>query len=71
MNMVFSHESFRIAIAGEENSYLYDVDIAFHQQEYQRLRDRLQDSYLASSLPEVPLAKAALHDLLLRLRIRS
>ncbi|OUL37453.1 nucleotidyltransferase [Nostoc sp. T09] len=58
-------------LAGGEHSYLSDVDIAFHQKEYQRLRDRLQDSYVASRLPEVPVAKAALHDLLLRLRIRS
>ncbi|OUL23591.1 nucleotidyltransferase domain-containing protein [Nostoc sp. 106C] len=58
-------------LAGEEHSYLSDVDIAFHQKEYQRLRDRLQDSYVASRLPEVPVAKAALHELLLRLRIRS
>jgi uncharacterized protein len=47
------------------------AECGFHQKEYQRLRDRLQDSYAASRLPEVPVAKAALHDLLLRLRIRS
>ncbi|BAY96692.1 hypothetical protein NIES37_06270 [Tolypothrix tenuis PCC 7101] len=58
-------------LAGEEHSYLSDVDIAFHQTEYQRLRDRLQNSYAESQLPESPTAKAALHDLLLRLRIRS
>ncbi|MDZ8050821.1 MAG: DNA polymerase beta superfamily protein [Aulosira sp. ZfuVER01] len=58
-------------LAGGEHSYLSDVDLAFHQKEYQQLRDRLQDACAASQLPEVPTAKAALHDLLLRLRIRS
>ncbi|MDZ7960386.1 MAG: nucleotidyltransferase domain-containing protein [Aulosira sp. DedQUE10] len=58
-------------LAGEEHSYLSEVDIAFHEKEYQQLRDRLQDSYAKSQLPELPMAKAALHDLLLRLRMRS
>ncbi len=40
----------------------------FHQLEYERLRGELQNAYDASSLPEVPHGKPALHDLLLRLR---
>ncbi|BAY11046.1 nucleotidyltransferase domain-containing protein [Calothrix sp. NIES-2098] len=46
-------------LAGGEHAYLSDVDLAFHQKEYQRLRDRLQDAYAVSQLPEVPIAKAA------------
>jgi predicted nucleotidyltransferase len=54
-----------------EKSVLPDADLTFHQQEYNRLRDRLQVTSQASQLPEAPTAKAALNDLLIRLRVRS
>ncbi|RCJ35334.1 nucleotidyltransferase [Nostoc minutum NIES-26] len=59
-------------LADAEKSTLSNVDVAFHHREYERLRDRLQEAYEASTLPEAPTtAQAALHDLLLRLRIKS
>ncbi|MEH2069491.1 MAG: nucleotidyltransferase domain-containing protein [Nostoc sp.] len=58
-------------LADAEKSILSNVDLAFHQQEYERLRDRLQEAYETSTLPEAPTAKVALHNLLLRLRIKS
>lgn len=54
-----------------EKSTLSNVDLAFHQKEYERLRDRLQQAYELSTLPEAPTAKAALHNLLLRLRVKG
>jgi hypothetical protein len=55
-------------LAGPEKSLLNDNDFAFHRTEYERLRGELQQAYEASGLPEVPSAKPALHDLLLRIR---
>jgi predicted nucleotidyltransferase len=58
-------------LAEAERSTLEDVDLAFHYQEYERLRTQLQAAYEASTLPEAPIAKAALNDLLLRLRMKT
>ncbi|MDZ8183625.1 MAG: nucleotidyltransferase domain-containing protein [Nostoc sp. ChiSLP02] len=58
-------------LAEGEKSTLSNVDLAFHQQEYERLRDRLQEAYEASTLLEAPTAKVALHNLLLKLRVKN
>ncbi|MFS0517079.1 DNA polymerase beta superfamily protein [Nostoc sp. UIC 10607] len=58
-------------LAGEERSVLSNVNIDFHQIEYERLRDQLQEAYKSSLLPEVPSANAALHNLLVRLRANT
>lgn len=57
--------------SGTEKSFLTDADVEFHQGEYQRLREELDSAYQASTLPEAPSAKAALNDLLVRLRMAS
>ncbi len=54
-----------------EKSVLPDADFTFYQQEYNRLRDRLEIASQTSILPEAPTAKAALHDLLIGLRVKS
>jgi uncharacterized protein len=56
-------------LAAPEKSALSDVDVEFHRREFERLRVILEDSYRSSSLPETPAGKAALNDLLLRLRL--
>lgn len=56
-------------VAGAEKDRLTEADLSFHRSEYDRLRNRLQQAYEASDLPEVPPASAALHDLLVRLRL--
>ncbi|MBO0726643.1 MAG: nucleotidyltransferase domain-containing protein [Blastocatellia bacterium] len=56
-------------IAGPEKSALSDVDVEFHRSEFERLRGMLEDSYRASSLPEIPAGREALNDLLIRLRL--
>lgn len=58
-------------LAGPEKSTLDDGDVSFHQGEYERLRTVLEAAHQASSLPEVPTARPALNDLLVRRRLRS
>jgi hypothetical protein len=56
-------------VAGAEKERLGEADLGFHRSEYGRLRDKLQQAYEASDLPEAPRGSAALHDLLVRLRL--
>jgi hypothetical protein len=55
--------------AGPEQSPLGEADVSFHRREYERLQAELQASCRASRLPESPSGRAALHDLLVRLRL--
>jgi predicted nucleotidyltransferase len=55
--------------AGAEGERLAGADVAFHRGEYERLRAELQQAHEASRLPEAPRGGAALHDLLVRLRL--
>lgn len=57
-------------LSGPEKSTLEDADIIFYQQEYERLRGVLEAAFQDSQLPEAPTNRAALNDLLLRLRQR-
>ncbi|WP_404788721.1 DNA polymerase beta superfamily protein [Altericista sp. CCNU0014] len=56
---------------GSETEALGHIDLAFHRQEYQKLVQRLETAHQHSALPEEPSAKAALHDLLTRLRLNT
>lgn len=56
-------------LEGPEKSVLDDADITFYQAEYGRLRSVLEEAYQASTLPEAPDCRAALDDLLIRLRL--
>lgn len=76
-NLLTLNEEYRLAqvpelvarkFAGPEQSTLDDADVDFHRAEYARLRVLLEDAFQASRLPEVPSARPALNDLLLRLR---
>ena len=78
-NLVTLNKEFRLPyiadlvalkLAGPEKSTLKDADVAFHEAEYQRLRDELQAAHDASKLPEQPSdeTRAALNDLLVRVR---
>ncbi|MEH2286546.1 nucleotidyltransferase domain-containing protein [Nostoc sp.] len=75
LNEVFnlSHISDLVAqkIAGTEKSILSDINVDFHQREYERLRNKLQEAYQYSLLPETPSANAYLDDLLIHLRTKS
>ncbi len=58
-------------LAGTERSILSDINLAFHQREYEHLYNKLQEAYKSSQLPETPSANTALHDFLVRLRVRN
>ncbi|AFY35822.1 DNA polymerase beta superfamily protein [Calothrix sp. PCC 7507] len=70
-NLPYIHDLIAQKLSDREQSILSNFDMAFYQQEYERLRSQLQTVYETSKLPEASVAKAALHDLLLRLRTRS
>jgi hypothetical protein len=54
--------------SGNEQSTLCDADVDAHRREYDRLRTELESASELSHLPEAPSARAALSDLLVRLR---
>jgi predicted nucleotidyltransferase len=56
-------------VSGTEKGRLEQADMGLHQREYERLRAELEQAYLESKLPEAPGGAAALHDLLVRLRL--
>ena len=56
-------------LAGPEQSAVGDADFSYHAAEYTRLRAELEAAYETSALPDGPSAKAALNDLLVRLRV--
>lgn len=56
---------------GPEKGRLDQADLAFHQQEYERLRGILQTAFECSRLPENATAAAALNDLLVRVRLKA
>ena len=58
-------------LAGPELAILADANLPFYRLEYERLRTELDDAYRASTLPDAPASKAALNDLLVRLRMNE
>jgi uncharacterized protein len=56
---------------GPEKGTLSDADVSFHESEYERLRIELQSAGESSRLPDAPAAGDALHDLLVRVRLKS
>jgi len=58
-------------LSGPEQSGVGDADVDFHRREFERLVRELEESSKASTLPETPNARAALNDLLIRLRMRA
>jgi predicted nucleotidyltransferase len=56
---------------GPERQRLEQAEVAFYSIEYERFRKRLEDEANQTRLPESQTAKAALNDLLLRVRLRT
>ncbi|HWS55483.1 MAG TPA: nucleotidyltransferase domain-containing protein [Pyrinomonadaceae bacterium] len=56
-------------LEGPERSALGEDDVTFYRREYGRLRSALEEAHRASALPEAPEGRAALEDLLIRLRL--
>jgi hypothetical protein len=55
-------------VAGGEHVAADRVDLSFVERQYLRLRQMLDDAQQATRLPETPSGRAALNDLLLRVR---
>ena len=81
-NLVNLNEQFRLPyipdlvarkLAGPETSRMMETDLPFHEGEYRRLRTELQSAHESCQLPEAPAeaSRAALNDLLVRLRIKG
>ncbi|MBW4572857.1 MAG: nucleotidyltransferase domain-containing protein [Tolypothrix carrinoi HA7290-LM1] len=70
-NLPYIPDLIAAKLAGAEKSVLPNADFSFYQQEYNRLPEQLEVASQASTLPEAPSGKAALDDLLIRLRVRS
>jgi predicted nucleotidyltransferase len=56
-------------VVGTEKGCLEQADLGLHQREYERLRTELEQAYQESKLPEAPGGAAALHDMLVRIRL--
>jgi hypothetical protein len=57
-------------VVGAEKERLTEADLGFHRGEYVRPREKLRQAHEASSLPQAPRGRVALHDLLVRLRMK-
>lgn len=58
-------------LTGPEKGELPAADMQFHEAEYQRLVGELERAAAESDLPEAPTCRAALNNLLVRMRLRS
>ncbi len=58
-------------LSGPEKGDLPETDMKFHEKKYERLVSELEAAAEKSPLPEVPSGKAALNDLLVRLRLEE
>ncbi len=56
---------------GAEKGVLDSADIDFYRREYERFTRELESAYGESTLPEAPTGRAALSDLLVRLRLNE
>ncbi|HEY8562710.1 MAG TPA: nucleotidyltransferase domain-containing protein [Pyrinomonadaceae bacterium] len=77
-NLVKLNERFKLSYipelierktSGHEKGILPDADLGFYKREYEGLTGELENAMNESNLPEKPNAKAALNDLLIRLRL--
>jgi len=58
-------------VHGAERSTLDSNEAEFHRAEYERLVEQLESAGEASSLPDQPLCRDALNDLLVRIRLKT
>jgi predicted nucleotidyltransferase len=67
----YLNELIQRKVAGAEKERLAEADLVSHRGEYVRLREKLQQAHEASALPEAANRGAALHELLVQLRLRN
>ena len=79
-NLIRLNDVFRLAqadeliaqkLGGSEHGPLQGTDLAFHEREYERLTAELEAAREKSQLPDEPVARDALNNLLIRLRIAT
>ena len=58
-------------VSGPEESVLEEADVMVHERAYDRLQCGLEEAHHASALPDVPSARPAFNDLLVRLRLQQ
>lgn len=58
-------------LTGTEHGILENADVEFHTKEYHRLVKMLEDARDASTLPDHPGGKDALHDFLVQVRLKQ
>lgn len=69
-NLTYLPDLIASKLTGAEKAVLTNINLIFHQQEYDRLCMELKKASENSSLPEMPSCKEALNDLLIRLRLK-
>ena len=65
----YLYELIQRKITGAEKERLSEADFEFHRNEYYRLQSQLHQVHETSHLPEAPRGGAALHELLVRMRL--
>lgn len=75
LNKIFKlpyvHDLVAYKISRAEKALLTDINLIFHQQEYERLCSELREASQNSNLPETPTCKDELNDLLVGLRLKN
>lgn len=69
--LAYIDELVALKLAGPEKGKIADGRMEFYESEYMRLLGALEDAGAASSLPNESTAGAGLHDLLVRIRLRT
>lgn len=67
----FIDQLVQLKLEGPEKGQLTEADMVFHETQYLRLVAELEDAHDRSSLPEAPSSRAALNDLLVRVRLAT
>lgn len=67
----FLNELVQLKLEGPEKGQITGIDLPFHESQYHRMVGELEEMYNRSSLPDVPRSRAALNDLLVRIRLSS
>jgi predicted nucleotidyltransferase len=68
-NLPYIPDLVALKVSGAEKVRIPNLNLEFHQQEYDRLREELALSAQNSHLPDLATAKPALNDLLVRIRL--
>ena len=66
----YIEEMVALKVNGKEKGYFTDLNLAFHEMEYLRLRKQLEEAMSQSTFPEKPAAAEALNELLVRVRLK-